>query len=100
MVEETRNGDVIRRRLKHTASRAQRRREDMNRVKLSRPKIQLTSFRLDGECTFDIDGKEYKYRIDTGHLPEVQRLSKHAPGRALNLVKRVGTLIEEEKGDE
>ena len=48
------------------------------------------------EVTFDINGKEYTYHIETGYLlynKELKRHMKYAPSEALNLIKKIGTLI-------
>ena len=48
------------------------------------------------EVTFNIDGKEYTYHIETGFLLHNKKLKQHmkyAPGKALNVIKKIGTLI-------
>ena len=58
-------------------------------------------FRDGSEVTFDIDGKEYTYHIETGFLlynKTLKRNMKYAPGKALNAIKKIGTLIS--KSDE
>lgn len=47
------------------------------------------------EVTFDIDGKEYTYHIETGSLLYNKTLQnmEYAPGKALNAIKKIGKLI-------
>ena len=43
----------------------------------------------EGKIGFNINGKYYEYRIDTGHLLKVLRMAEHSPFKALNFVKEV-----------
>lgn len=42
---------------------------------------------------FDINGKRYEYDIGFFFMERIDRLARHAPGKALNLAKRSGKLV-------
>lgn len=52
--------------------------------------ITLTYISDEGQVGFDINGKYYEYKLDTGYFPELLRLNKHRSGKALNFVKKRG----------
>ncbi len=54
-------------------------------------KICLVYTSSEGRIGFEVDDKYYEYRIDTGYLPEVRRMSRRQPGKALNFVKKVSS---------
>jgi hypothetical protein len=43
-----------------------------------------------------INSKEYEYFIDAIFVPEILKLSKFRPGKALNLLKQKGKIINNE----
>ena len=43
---------------------------------------------------FDINGKRYEYDVGFFFMERIDRLARHAPGRALNLAKQSGELVE------
>ena len=63
-------------------------------------KIELIYTSTEGHAGFNINGRYYEYRIDSGYLPQLLKLRSRRPGRALNLCKRKGKLIKGGKRDE
>ena len=42
---------------------------------------------------FDINGKRYEYNVGFFFMERIDRLARHASGRALNLAKQSGELV-------
>lgn len=56
------------------------------------PDMQITCLASDGEVTVWIKGKWYFYHgVDTALYPEITRLEKKAPWRALSIIKNSAT---------
>jgi hypothetical protein len=58
--------------------------------------IRIVSYNKAGEITFDINGKKYTYVMDAMYFYNkgIFRSSmRYAPGRALNLAKKLGQLV-------
>lgn len=60
---------------------------------MTKPSCLLAALSSDGTVTFFVAGAEYLYQIDRGHLGYIEALSRVAPFRALNFVKKKGKLI-------
>ena len=61
-----------------------------------RKKIELVYISSEGYAGFNISGKYYEYRIDSGYISQL-RLNSRKPGKALNLCKQRGKLIKKEE---
>jgi len=42
---------------------------------------------------FDIDGKRYEYDVGFYFMEKINKMARHAPGRALNAAKDAGKLV-------
>ncbi len=45
------------------------------------------------EVVFSIKGVRYVYKVESYLADDIIKLAKHAPGKALNMAKRVGELF-------
>ena len=63
---------------------------------MKRKKIELVYISNEGYAGFNINGKYYEYRIDSGYIPQL-RSNSRKPGKALNLCKQRGSLIKKEE---
>jgi len=49
--------------------------------------LQILSYSKDGIVHISIDGKQYRYFIDSIFIPEFLRITKKSNGRALSFLK-------------
>lgn len=47
-----------------------------------------------GEMYVTINGAEYIYYLDAGHIPKVEKMAKHQSGKALAFLKKVASSYE------
>lgn len=52
--------------------------------------------RSDGELGVLINGVKYRYFLDAGFIPKIERMAKRQPGKALAFLKEVAREYEKE----
>lgn len=52
--------------------------------------------RTDGELGVLINGVKYRYFLDAGFIPKIERMAKRRPGKALAFLKEVAREYEKE----
>jgi len=50
-----------------------------------------------GEIGVIINGVKYRYFLDAGFIPKIEKMAKHAPGKALAFLKEVAREYEKEE---
>jgi len=56
--------------------------------------------RNDGEIGVLINGVRYRYFLDAGFIPKIERMAKRQPGKALAFLKSVAREYEKENKNE
>lgn len=55
---------------------------------------------LHGELGVLINGTKYRYFLDAGFIPKIERMAKRRPGKALAFLKEVAREYEKEEKNE
>lgn len=56
--------------------------------------VVFTSWWQDGEVGCIINGIHYTYHLDAAHFPQLQRMARYSPGKALSEIKRLAYTVE------